>query len=154
MRSDVEQAAVAAVLGYQAARNTWEREAWQRFRRDQGPETDAQIQARFRELVLPYFADPGIGNLSFGDPPSVEPATTEITSVKRRGTTLVVTTAEPMPTYGLMRPFRYTVTPRDGSMRILDIRMVTEAVAMPHTLLYGWRPIASGAPWIFRRVPS
>jgi hypothetical protein len=117
------QAAIEFVLAYQAARNAWEREAWQRFTRRQGPETDARNRERYMEVVNPFLAASGAHEMAFGDPPLVDPGRTEVIGVKRRGTSYVVATREPDPVGAIWYEHRYIVVNTDGARAISDIRM-------------------------------
>jgi hypothetical protein len=114
--------AIEFVGSYLAARHAWERDAWTTWRRARTAATLERTDADFTKRLGEFFDDPSRAPTSFGEPPSVDPATTEFAGVTRRRGRIVVTTRGLFPGTDMRITREYVLSAKDGRLRIADIR--------------------------------
>ncbi len=119
------------VLGYLAARETWERGANRDF--DAAIESGSRkmvveaIESEYRQLATDYFHPDLLSRLepvSFGDPPGAQLSKTRINSIDVVGPDrAIVKTTEPYRGPDGAAPYEYEVLRIEGRWRLWDRRM-------------------------------
>ena len=130
--NDLAQAETS-VAAYISARYRWEQLAWSTWQSNElsGSEDDSSIRDGYDELLRTHCARriQSLGlRYSFGDPPTVDPATTQFMGARRRANEIVVKTEESSDVLG-RDTVKYVLIHEDGRLTISDRQVRTRSGA-------------------------